>query len=427
MDFKLPDIGEGIHEGEVVAWLVAEGDVVKEDQPILQVMTDKATVEIPSPAAGRIAKIHAAAGKVALVGSVLVTIETGAGEGAKAAAPAQARPVAAGPAAPAKPAEGTPATGPGPLTREVVRAAVEAQSAQIRKVNGKVLAAPATRHMARELGIPIDSVPGSGPNGRVTKDDLKHFGARSPEAPTQKIEPTPVPAAAGDERIPLRGLRKKIAEKMHKSKSTAAHYTYVEEVDVTDLVSFRSSAKAAAEKRGVRLTYLPFIVKALVTALKEFPFVNASLDDAAGEVILRKSYHIGIATATDDGLLVPVVKNADRKTILQVAREIDDLANRARSKRLSLDELTGSTFTITSMGALGGLFATPVINHPEVAIMGVHKIAKRPWVVNGQIVIRDIMLLSLSLDHRVVDGAVGAQFMSRVVEILQQPAMLLLD
>ncbi len=437
MEFKLPDIGEGIHEGEVVKWLVKEGDTVKEDQPILQVMTDKATVEIPAPTSGRIAKIHAAEGKVALVGSVLVTIETAGGAPAKAA-----------PAAPAAPA---PTNGPlhaaaggGPpkigtdtmITREVARAAVEAQAAIVspvaRKVNGRVLAAPATRKLAREMGLDIGTVAGSGPSGRVTKDDVKRFVS----APTKVLgapvaashaPPAPVASSAGDERIPLRGLRKLIAENMHRSKSTAAHYTYVEEVDVTELVAFRASAKKFAESKGARLTYLPFIIKAVVVGLKEFPWVNASLDDAAGEIVLRKSYHIGVAAATDEGLMVPVLRDADKKPLLQIARELDDLANRTRAKRATREELKGSTFTITSLGSMGGLFATPVINWPEVAVMGVHKIAKRPWVVNDQIVVRDIMLLSLSLDHRVVDGAVGAQFMNRVVEILQDPKLLLLE
>ncbi|MBI2920494.1 MAG: 2-oxo acid dehydrogenase subunit E2 [Planctomycetes bacterium] len=451
MDFKLPDIGEGIHEGEVVKWLVKEGDVVKEDQPIVQVMTDKATVEIPSPRPGRIAKIHAPEGKTALVGSVLVTIDDGS---SAAAAPAQATPAAprAVPAAaaptgvqPHAPANGpaaggVPRVGPGEITREVVRAAVAAQAAVAqpqpgaRKVNGKVLAAPATRKLAREMGLQIDRVLGTGPNGRVTKDDLQKFASPHAERPApagavsgEVPSPAPLVSSAQDERVPLRGLRKIIAEAMHRSKSTAAHFTYVEEVDVTDLVAFRTSAKAVAEQRGVRLTYLPFIIKAIVAALKQYPYVNASLDDAAGEILLRKSYHIGVATATDDGLMVPVVRDCDKKPILQIARELDDLANRTRAKRATRDELRGSTFTITSLGSLGGLFATPVINYPEVAIMGVHKIMKRPWVVKDQIVIRDIMLLSLSLDHRVVDGAVGAQFMNRVVEILQDPKLLLLE
>lgn len=434
MDFKLPDIGEGIHEGEVVKWLVKEGDVVKEDQPIVQVMTDKATVEIPAPTAGRIAKIHAAEGKVALVGSVLVTIDAAGGAAPKAAPAPASHPPANGPVHTAS----GPAHKPGidtMISREVVRAAAEAQSAVVapvaRKVNGKVLAAPATRKLAREMGIDIGTVAGSGPNGRVVKDDLQRFVS----APTKIVAtpaahapaPVPVASAATDERIPLRGLRKLIAENMHRSKSTAAHYTYVEEVDVTELVALRAASKKTAESRGARLTYLPFIIKAVVSALKEFPYVNASLDDAAGEIILRKSYHIGVAAATDEGLMVPVVKDCDRKSILQLARELDDLANRTRAKRATREELKGSTFTITSLGSMGGLFATPVINWPEVAVMGVHKIAKRPWVVNDQIAIRDIMLLSLSLDHRVVDGAVGAQFMNRVVELLQSPGLLLLE
>jgi len=426
MEFKLPDIGEGIHEGEVVKWLVKEGDAVKEDQPIVQVMTDKATVEIPAPTSGRIGKIHAAEGKTALVGSVLVSIETAG------AVPAKAVHAAAAATTKVAPVNGPAKIGTDTMiAREVVRAAVEAQSAVVapaaRKVNGKALAAPATRKLAREMGVEIGIVAGSGPNGRVTKDDLKRFVTAPTKVMPATYAPTAIAASAGDERVPLRGLRKIIAEAMHRSKSTAAHYTYVEEVDVTELVNFRNSAKKFAEQRGARLTYLPFIIKAVVAGLKEFPYVNASLDDAAGEIVLKKSYHIGVAAATDEGLMVPVVKDCDKKGILQIAKELDDLANRTRSKRATRDELRGSTFTITSLGSLGGLFATPIINYPEVAIMGVHKIVKRPWCVGEQIVPRDIMLLSLSLDHRVVDGAVGAQFMNRVVEILQDPKLLLLE
>jgi pyruvate dehydrogenase E2 component (dihydrolipoamide acetyltransferase) len=437
MDFKLPDIGEGIHEGEVVKWLVKEGDAVKEDQPIVQVMTDKATVEIPAPTAGRIGKIHAPEGKVALVGTVLVTIET-----SPAAAPTTpaSRPAAAAHAATTQKSQPAPATSQGAPTNGPVQQTaaggvprVTSPAATLaapagpgaRVVNGKVLAAPATRKLARDLGVNILQVAGTGPNGRVTKDDVKRFSTPPPAAGPGEI-PTPF-VAAPDERVPLRGLRKLIAENMRRSKSTAAHYTYVEEVDVTELVSFRNAAKKVAEQKGARLTYLPFIIKAVVLGLKEFPYVNAVLDDAAGEIVLRRQYHIGVATATDDGLLVPVVRDCDRKTILQIARELDDLANRTRSRRAQRDELRGSTFTITSLGSMGGLFATPIINHPEVAIMGVHKIVRRPWVVNDQIVPRDIMLLSLSLDHRVVDGAVGAQFMNRVVEVLQEPKLLLLE
>jgi pyruvate dehydrogenase E2 component (dihydrolipoamide acetyltransferase) len=457
MDFKLPDIGEGIHEGEVVKWLVKEGDVVKEDQPIVQVMTDKATVEIPAPRGGKIAKIHAAEGKTALVGSVLVTIDEGGASAKAAPTPAAAFAAATtkiGPIAPhPAPAAAGPAhrTGPDTFMREAVRAAAEAQHAATggngkgaRQVNGKVLAAPATRKLARESGVDIAQVQGTGPSGRVTKQDVLAFAGSKPlpaTGGTTTILGQPVTAARGpaevssafvagpgaDERIPLRGLRKRIATNMVKSKQTAAHFTYVEECDVTDLVAFRAQAKATAEKRGTRLNYLPFIVKALTIALKEHPYVNASLDDAAGEIVLHRNYHIGIATATDDGLLVPVVKFADRKSLLQIAREIDDLSNKARTRRATTEELTGSTFTITSLGAMGGLFATPVINWPEVAILGVHKIAKRPWVVKDEIKIREIMLLSMSFDHRVVDGAIGAAFMARLVELLQDPRMLLLE
>ncbi|MBL8768312.1 MAG: 2-oxo acid dehydrogenase subunit E2, partial [Planctomycetes bacterium] len=242
-----------------------------------------------------------------------------------------------------------------------------------------------------------------------------------------KAPPIPVGQPGTETRIPLRGLRKKIAEHMALSKRTAAHFTYVEEVEVTDLVKFRASAKESAAQRGVKLTYLPFILKAIVAGLRDFPMLNSSLDEERGEIVVRNSYNFGIAVDTEDGLVVPVVKAVDQRSILDLAREIDRLATAAREGKLALDDLRGGTFTITNAGNIGGLFATPVINFPEVAILGIHKIAKRPIVKNDQIVIGDVMLLSISIDHRVVDGADGARFMNRVVALLQDPRLLLLE
>ncbi|MBM3464097.1 MAG: 2-oxo acid dehydrogenase subunit E2, partial [Armatimonadetes bacterium] len=317
---------------------------------------------------------------------------------------------------------------------------------------GRPLAAPATRRLAREAGLDLAEVRGTGPSGRITREDLlAHLDGRAhqpslreapiaAQVPQQEAAPAaPRPAAtpppprpsfpAGprpEQRIPLRGLRKRIAEKMRTSVDTAAHFTYVEECDMTELVKLRDSAEDLAKARGVKLSYLPFIIKAIIAGLKEYPYLNATLDDATQEIVLKGYYNIGIGAATDEGLTVFVVKDCDRKSMLDIAADIQYLGEAARTGTLKIDDLQGGTFTITSLGALGGILATPVINHPEVAILGVHKIRKRPVVRDDQIVVRDICYLSISLDHRVIDGHVGAQFMQRVVQLLEDPWLLML-
>jgi pyruvate dehydrogenase E2 component (dihydrolipoamide acetyltransferase) len=431
-EFRLPDIGEGIHEGEIVKWLVKEGDIVREDQPMVEVMTDKATVEIPAPRAGKILKLNAKEGETVKVGSVLVIIEE-LGEAKPepkrevVEAPPQREPepvaaavstTATAVAAPPPPSPATPTAAP----------------AQ------RVLATPATRKLARELGVDISQIQGTGPGGRVTDEDVRRFAAARtvPQPPPPSPAPTPPPAAPAfapsavvtdrrEERIPLRGIRKRIAEHMHQSKTTAAHFTYVDEVDMTELIQMREQMKPLAEQKGVKLTYLPFIVKASVAALKEMPILNASIDEAKGEIVIKKYYNIGIATATDEGLIVPVIKDADRKSLLEIAMEIERLAKAAREGKVALSDLQGGTFTITSLGALGGLFATPIINYPEVAILGIHEIKKRPVVRDDQIVIRDIMYVSLSFDHRLIDGDVGARFCKKIISYLENPKLLFLE
>jgi len=279
-----------------------------------------------------------------------------------------------------------------------------------------VLATPATRKLARDTGVDIRDVTGSGPAGRVTSDDVRAH-AESPA-------PAPTSAADGDTRIPFRGVRRKIAEHMVFSKHTAAHFTYVEEIDCTDLVALRERANAKLADQGTKLSFLPFIVKATANALVKFPQLNATLDDAAGEIIQRGHRHIGLATATDAGLIVPVVRDADRMSITQLAGEIERLAGLTRSGKAAREDLSGSTFTITSLGALGGLLATPIINHPEIAILGVHKIARRPAVRGDSIVIRDLMNLSISVDHRVVDGYDAARFIAEIKATLESPGPL---
>ena len=396
-ELKLPDLGEGIVEGEIVRWLVKEGDEVAEDQPLVEVMTDKATVVIPSPRRGRVARLHGGEGQTAKVHGSLVTLEV-ADEGAQAQAPApgpEASPLAAGPQA-------------------------------------KVLATPVTRRIARERGLDLGAVKGSGPNGRVLKADVLGAGdgrAQASPAPG-KAEPAAPEAAGGDRRVPLRGLRRAIARKMVQSKFTAPHYTFVEELDATALKALRARLIERLAKRpggGARLSFLPFIAKAAVAALREFPGLNANFDEAAQELVVRSKVNLGIAVASDEGLLVPVIKDAGAKTLRQLSEEMAALAAAARSRRARPEELSGGTFTITSLGEQGGLFATPIINYPEVAILGVHRMRPRPVVREGRIEIREVMYLSLSLDHRVVDGAVGAAFTYAVIGLLETPESLMLE
>lgn len=395
-EFKLPDIGEGVHEGEVVKWFVKEGDSVKENDPVVEVMTDKVTVQIPSPVTGKILELRAKEGEVVKVGSTLVVFGE-AGESAPPRPAAPARPSTI-PPAPAK----TVAPSPPPAS-------------------GEVLAAPAVRRLAKEMNVSLASVRGSGPQGRVTEDDVR----RAAQTPAETPKPSVAVAGRPDEeRIPIHGLRKRIFEKMAKSNVTAAHFTYVEEVDMTQLVHLRDQLKEAADWKSVRLTFLPFVIKAVVAALKDFPTLNASVDDERGEIVVKRYYHIGIATATDEGLTVTVVHEADGKDLWYLAKEVERLSNAAREKRLTLEDVQGSTFTITSLGREGGMFATPIINWPEVGILGIHKIEKRPVVRNDQIVIRDMMYLSCSFDHRVIDGHVGAAFAQAVRNFLEHPALL---
>jgi len=404
-EFKLPDIGEGVHEGEVVKWFVKEGDPIRENDPVVEVMTDKVTVQIPSPVTGKVLQLRAKEGEVVKVGATLIVFGE-AGEVAPTSPTAPARPTVV-PSAPAK----STAPPPPPST-------------------GEALAAPAVRRLAKELNVNLGALRGTGPQGRITEDDVRK-GVQTPAMtpkPAASLAPPAAasvrPAQGGEERIPIHGLRKRIFEKMAKSNVTAAHFTYVEEVDMSQLVHLRDHLKEAAERKGLKLTFLPFFIKSILGALKEFPALNASVDDERGEIVLKKYYHIGIATATDEGLTVTVVHDADKKDLWGLAKELERLANAAREKRLALEDVLGSTFTITSLGKEGGILATPIINWPEVAILGVHKIEKRPVVRNDQVVIRDMMYLSCSFDHRVIDGHVGAAFVQNVRNSLEHPALL---
>jgi len=451
-EFKLPDIGEGVTEGEVVAWHVKEGDRVAEDQVMVEVMTDKATVTIGAPRAGKIEKLHAAVGALIQVGDVLVVISSGNGSRVQGQLPAatavgdireslpgtgyfaEKRAGEAVVARAVEPAKAAPA--------QAAQAAATARTTSAQAPEGtedKPLATPATRKLARDLTVDLRRVAGTGPGGRVTRDDVISYStsasgtlqspltARAP-GPARSPERAARPALPpGGTRVPFVGIRRRIAENMSASKHTAAHFTFVEECEVDRLIALREQLSADAEAAGAKLTYLAFAIKAVVGALKKHPALNSSLDTATNELVLHGHYHIGIAAATDQGLVVPVVRDADQKSLLQLAIEIDRLGRGAREGTLGREDLTGSTFTITSLGKQAGLFAVPIINLPNVGILGLHRMKERPVVRDGQIVIGHVMLLSLSLDHRIVDGHVGAAFAYDVIRYLEEPALMLLE
>jgi pyruvate dehydrogenase E2 component (dihydrolipoamide acetyltransferase) len=454
-EFKLPDIGEGVVEGEVVSWKVKEGDTIKLDQPMVEIMTDKATVEIPSPRSGKVAKLMIAEGKICLVGQVLIVIDDGSASAVTpAAAVAKAAPVLPAAVAQVAPTPPPPASakngGNGhshpPVHMSTSLAAGIPESLPThtpavaavpvgRPAGERPLATPSTRKLARELGVDIASVPPTGKHGRVTTDDVKAFQARGPavapvvHAPAASTprEPVSIGKGGAEDRVPFRGVRKAIAANMTRSKFTATHFTYVEEVDMTDMVALRTRAKDKASERGVKLTYLPFIVKAAVAALKKHPSLNASLDEATQEIVYKKYYHLGIATQGPQGLTVIVIRDADKKSIFELAKEIERLSTAVREGKATREDLTGSTFTISSLGTLGGVLATPIINFPESGIMGVHKIAEKPAVRDGQIVIRQLMNLSISVDHRIADGYDGAMLLQDVKSLLEDPTLMFME
>jgi pyruvate dehydrogenase E2 component (dihydrolipoamide acetyltransferase) len=444
-EFKLPDIGEGVTEGEIVNWLVQDGENVSENQDMVEVMTDKATVTIGAPKAGKVAERRFKVGDTVPVGEVLVVFDLdGGGAAAAAPAPAPAAPAAApspapAPAAPAAPSSVSGATAVGDIRETLpgVEMAPGRNAAPAEYFSDKPLAAPATRKLARELGVDLRAVAPSGSAGRVTREDVERAAkGPAPQAPSAPSSPAAAPAVveaprpasrATDERVPIRGMRKRISENMSRSKHTAAHFNYVDEVNVSALIALRDRAKPHAERSQVKLTFLPFIVKAVVAALKRHPRLNAVVDDAQHEMILRKNYDIGIAVATDAGLMVPVLREADRLSLVDIARELDRLSGLARSGKIQKDDLGGSSFTISSLGKLGGLLAPPIINYPEVGIMGVHAIKRKPVVKGDQIVIGDVMILSFSFDHRLIDGDVGAGFAQEIISYLEEPDRLLVE
>ena len=462
-EYRFPELGEGLHEGEIVKIHIAPGQTVTDDDILMEVQNDKAVMEVPCPVNGKVLEVTAREGQTMRVGELVAVFEaeeeipgqpdaagTGEAEAGREPGDEAARDDAYGVRAPA-----------GGEIGEIQDGAAASRTAgreDADRPDMLILATPGVRRLAREMGVDIRRVRGTGKNGRITREDVLAAAAGgtggSPEgpsglpaaagaapagkpaeaaAPDPAVLKGPVPGPApltddpAESRIPFKGIRKAIASAMVKSAFTAPHVTLMDEADVSALVALRERAKPIAEQKGVKLTYLPFIVKALVAACREFPVMNASLDEAAGEIVLKKHCHVGIATDTDQGLLVPVVFHADRKNIWTIAGEIRDLAARAREGKLAPHEMRGSTITITNIGSSGGLFFTPVINPPEAAILGTGRITERPVVKNGEIAVAPMMALSLSFDHRLVDGATAQGFLNRIKQLLADPELLLLE
>ena len=419
-EFKLPDIGEGVVEGEVVEWMVAVGDTVKEDDPILSVMTDKATVEIPAPCDGVVASIVGEAGDILPVGGVCIVFDVeGEGNASEAAEPVAEETPAVEETPEPVVEETTPEPAPAPAPAAPAAAAPVARAA-----GTKALASPAVRQRARAANIDLQLVAGSGPAGRISHADLdRHIaGGAAAATPAMPMGGVAKVARNGTEDIKVIGLRRKIADGMMSSYSTIPHFSYFEEVDVTELEALRQHLNATRPEGAPKLTYLPFIMQALVKALAQRPECNAVYDDEAGVVTRHEAINLGIATQTDRGLYVPVVKHVEAMDIWQSAAEMGRVTQATRDGKAGVDDLTGSTFTITSLGRLGGLGATPIINKPEVGILGVHNAKDRAVVHNGHVVVRRIMNLSSSWDHRVVDGHDGASLVQLVKSYLEHPA-----
>ncbi|HXF77533.1 MAG TPA: dihydrolipoamide acetyltransferase family protein [Usitatibacter sp.] len=420
---KMPDIGEGIAEVELVDWHVKPGDMVAEEQVLADVMTDKASVEIPSHVAGKVVALTGKPGDVIAVGSEIIRLEVeGKGNADDAGLPTPAKPAVVKVEAAPAPASPKPAPAPAPALK------LAASRPEPRPENEKPLAAPAVRRRAREMGVDLAGVAGSGPDGRITQEDLDGLGSRG------NALRFAVPGGGkigvqrhGEESVQVIGLRRKIAEKMQESKRRIPHFTYVEEVDVTALEAARVELNARWKPQRGHLTMLPFLMHAMVRALPDYPEINSRYDDDNGTLTKYGAVHIGIATQTPNGLMVPVVRNAEARDLWSCASEVARLAEAARTGKASREELTGSTITITSLGPLGGIVTTPVINYPEVAIVGVNKVVERPVVRDGLIVVRKIMNLSSSFDHRIVDGLRAAQFVQGLKAYLEAPSTLFVD
>ena len=381
-EFKLPDLGEGITEGEVVKWRVKDNDEVTEHQVVVEVETDKAIVEVPSPKKGKVVKLSAAEGETVKTGQTLLVIDIegeAADEGAK---------------------KSFSVVGSLPMEEEV-------------------LATPMVRNLAKKLGIDLLDIKGTGPGGRTTEEDVR--------SAAQSVKKETTDRHGSIERVPIKGVRKAIAKNLLLSQKNSAFVTGMDDADITELWNLKAREKTGADKKGVHLTLMPFFVKAAVHALMKHPYLNASVDEETEEIVVKKYYNIGVAVDTPDGLMVPVVKDADKKTIIALASEIHELGLKARERKLSIEELKGSTFTITNYGTIGGTYATPIINYPDVAILGMGRIKDEPWVKDNAIVVRKILHLSFTFDHRVADGSEAGRFLNDVISYLEDPGLLFIE
>jgi pyruvate dehydrogenase E2 component (dihydrolipoamide acetyltransferase) len=431
-DVILPDIGEGVTEGEMVKWLVKVGDSVAVDQAVAEIMTDKATVEVPSPTSGVVKELKPKEGDTVLVGDVLCVLEETAASAAKTSDVASS-PVSSVATAPAV----STAAAPAPMAASGVGSAGYERVEEIRPpvAQSHVLASPSTRRYARELNVDINTIRGTGNAGRVTREDVGRgqsgLGAVSAGQPSYQPNIPKLayqaPVGALEERVPLKGIRKKIAENLQMAKHIVPHFTLMEEANVTELFNLRGKLKGQLEERGVKVTYLPFVMKALIATIREFPMFNASIDDQAQEIVYKKYMNLGFAADTPNGLLVPVIKHADQKTIIELSQEITELAKKGRDGKLSLDEMRGASITVTNIGSVGGVYATPIINHPEVAILGMYKVSEKPIILDGQLAAIKVMNFTITCDHRLIDGAVAARFMKSFVGRIENPGLLMME
>ncbi|ASV66104.1 dihydrolipoamide acetyltransferase family protein [Cytobacillus sp. FSL W7-1323] len=446
--FRLPDIGEGIHEGEIVKWFVKAGDEVQEDDVLCEVQNDKAVVEIPSPVKGKVEEIHVEEGSVATVGQVLISFDAPGYEDLKFKGDHEEEESEEKKETESQ-VQGTAEEGE---SVEKEKTAPKDEDKKEGKVisetntdsNQRVIAMPSVRKYAREKGVDIQQVSGSGKNGRVVKEDINLFleGGNEQQADTEpqqqdasveskeeeKSQTQSIPEGSYPEtREKMSGIRKAIAKAMVKTKQTAPHVTLMDEIDVTKLVAHRKKFKEVAAEKGIKLTFLPYVVKALTSALREYPVLNTSLDEEAGEIVHKHYYNIGIAADTDRGLLVPVVKDADRKSIFTTSNEINELATKARDGKLSGSEMKGASCTITNIGSAGGQWFTPLINQPEVAILGIGRIAEKAIVKDGEIIAAPVLALSLSFDHRIIDGATAQNALNHIKRLLNDPELLLME
>ncbi|WP_394120595.1 dihydrolipoamide acetyltransferase family protein [Planococcus donghaensis] len=459
-EFRLPDIGEGIHEGEIVKWFVKAGDKIEEDDILVEVQNDKAVVEIPSPVSGTVEEVLVEEGTVAVVGDVLIRIDApdaDGGEDEEQGDKKQAAPevkeeteeqVQSGTAESGQDVDKAPAEDDKPEEKTGAGVQPQADAKEESDPNARVISMPSVRKFARDNDVDIKQVTGSGNNGRILREDVEAFmngdqkaatPAASEEAPqeaavesTEKAAAAPKAVAAPEGEFPetrekMSGIRKAIAKAMVHSKHTAPHVTLMDEVDVTELVAHRKKFKDIAAEKEIKLTYLPYVVKALVSTLREFPALNTSFDDETSEVIQKHYFNIGIAADTEKGLMVPVIKNADRKSVFAISDEINGLATKARDGKLSAAEMKGASCSITNIGSAGGQWFTPVINHPEVAILGIGRIAEKPVIKNGEIVAAPVLALSLSFDHRMIDGATAQHALNHIKRLLSQPELLLME